>query len=158
MFPRVNPTTTPAWHALLQHNYAIRNIHMKDIFKNDPDRFKKYAYCLNDIVVDLSKNIVTDETMGLLRQLASECNVKEAIDAMFSGELINETEQRSVLHVALRNFSGKPIYSEGKNVMEDVHRVQNQMKNFCSKVHNGQWVGYTGKKIKYIVNIGSGGS
>jgi len=84
--------------------------------------------------------------------------LKDAITAMFEGELINETEKRSVLHVALRNFSGKPVYSTGKNIMEDVHRVQQQMKSFCAKVHNGEWKGYTGKKIRYIVNIGIGGS
>jgi glucose-6-phosphate isomerase len=91
-------------------------------------------------------------------QLANECKLKDAIEAMFEGDLINETEKRSVLHIALRNFSGRPVYSTGKNVMEDVLRVQEQMKNFCSKLHSGEWKGYTGKKIRYIVNIGIGGS
>jgi glucose-6-phosphate isomerase len=105
-----------------------------------------------------SKNIVTDETMRLLLQLADECKLREAIDAMFNGEAINETEERSVLHVALRNFSKTPYYAAGKNITEDVQRVQQQMKAFCEKVHSGAWKGYTGKKIKHIVNIGIGGS
>jgi hypothetical protein len=111
-----------------------------------------------NVLVDMSKNIITDETKRLLLQLATECGVKEAIEAMFNGEFINETEQRSVLHVALRNFSKTPYYTAGKNVMEDVQKVQEQMKAFCEKVHSGQWVGYTGKRIKNIVNIGIGGS
>lgn len=96
--------------------------------------------------------------MGLLLALADDCQVKAAIDAMFNGDKINETENRSVLHTALRNFSGKPVYSDGKDVMPDVQRVQKQMQAFAQKIHSGDWKGYTGKKIKYIVNIGIGGS
>jgi glucose-6-phosphate isomerase len=158
MLPRIDPTTTTAWKKIKQHAKKMSTVHMKELFAEEPDRYKKYAFCFNDIVIDFSKNIIKDKTIKLLLQLADECKLKEAIEAMFEGELINETEQRSVLHTALRNFSGKPIYSEGKNVMEDVHRVQEQMKRFCARVRSGEWKGYTGKKIKYIVNIGIGGS
>ncbi|MBD0289239.1 MAG: glucose-6-phosphate isomerase, partial [Flavisolibacter sp.] len=158
MFPRINPTTTAAWKALSQHAEEIKEVHMRELFAHDPERFKKWALCLNDIVVDVSKNRMRDETMQYLLQLAEQCRLKEAIEAMYNGEFINETENRSVLHIALRNFSDKPIYTAGKNVMEDVRQVQQQMKDFCEKVHSGEWKGYTGKKIKYIVNIGIGGS
>ncbi|GAC1706045.1 MAG: glucose-6-phosphate isomerase [Flavisolibacter sp.] len=109
-------------------------------------------------MVDFSKNLITDQTLNLLLQLAEECGLREAINAMFSGEIINQTEQRAVLHTALRNFSDTPIYAGGKNVMEPVTRVREHMKEFCAKVHSGSWRGYSGKKIKYIVNIGIGGS
>ena len=158
MFPKINPTDTAAWNLLEQHANEMKQVHMKDLFSKDADRFKKHAHSLNDLVFDFSKNIVNEQTLKLLFQLANECKLKDAIEAMFEGDLINETEQRSVLYVALRNFSGKPIYAEGRNVMDDVKKVQEQMKNFCSKVHSGEWKGYTGKKIKYIVNIGIGGS
>jgi len=130
---------------------------MKVLFA-DADRFKKFSLHFEDILFDYSKNIITAKTQQLLLQLAEECKVKEAIEGMFSGDIINETEGRSVLHTALRNFSGKPVYSEGQDVMPEVHKVQQQMKDFCAKVHSGEWKGYTGKKIKYFVNIGIGGS
>lgn len=130
---------------------------MKDLFK-DAGRFSKYHQRLGDIVFDFSKNIITDETLHLLYSLANECRLKDAIHAMFEGEPINETEHRPVLHVALRNVGGGPVYAEGKDVMPDVKAVHQQMKNFCQKVHSGEWKGYTGKRIKYIVNIGIGGS
>ncbi|MER3463753.1 MAG: glucose-6-phosphate isomerase [Chitinophagaceae bacterium] len=158
MFPTINPTTTKSWQALQQHHEEMKEVHMRDLFAQDADRFKKFSFCFNNIVIDFSKNRITQDTIKLLLQLAEECKVKDAIDAMFAGELINQTEHRSVLHTALRNFSGKSVHSEGKDVMPQVHRVQNQMKDFCERVHNGEWLGYTGKKIKYIVNIGIGGS
>ena len=158
MFPKINPTGTAAWKSLEHHAKEMKQLHMKELFATDANRFKKYAYSFNDLVVDFSKNIINDESIKLLLQLANECKLKEAIEAMFEGDLINETEKRSVLHIALRNFSDKPIYTEGKNVMADVKKVQEQMKSFCSKVHSGEWKGFTGKKIKYIVNIGIGGS
>lgn len=158
MFPKVNPVSTKAWKSLKDHKEKTGAVHMKDIFASDPDRFKKYSFTLNDIIVDLSKNIVTDETIQLLLELANESKLKAAIEAMFSGEIINETEHRSVLHIALRNFSGNPVFSEGNDVMKDVTRVQNHMKDFCNRIHTGEWRGYSGKKIKYIVNIGIGGS
>jgi len=158
MFPKINPTDTNAWKLLEGHANEMKQVHMKDLFQQDEERFKKFSHCFNDIVIDFSKNIIRDETLKHLIQLANECKLKEAIEAMFEGEFINETEHRSVLHIALRNFSGKPIYSDGKNVMDDVKRVQDQMKTFCEKIHSGEWKGYRGKKIKYIVNIGIGGS
>jgi glucose-6-phosphate isomerase len=158
MLPRINPTTTAAWHALEAHAQQLKSVHLRDLFRQDAERFARYSFRFEELLVDMSKNIITDETKGLLLQLATECGVKEAIEAMFNGEFINETEQRSVLHVALRNFSKTPYYTAGKNVMEDVRKVQEQMKAFCEKVHSGQWVGYTGKRIKNIVNIGIGGS
>ena len=158
MFPKINPTTTKAWSFLQQHANEMKEVHMKELFAKDADRFKKYAHCFNDIVIDFSKNRITDKTLQLLFQLARECQLKEAIEAMCSGAVINETEQRSVLHIALRSFSDQPIYSNGKNVMDDVKRVRQQMKIFSEKIHSGEWKGYTGKKIKYIVNIGIGGS
>ena len=159
MFPKVAPNGTAAWQQLQKHYQTeIKPLHMRTIFKDDPNRFSKYSFKLDDILVDFSKNIVTDKTMELLRQLYAESKVKEAIEAMFTGEKINQTEDRSVLHTALRNFSGQPVYSDGKDVMPDVMRVLAQMKAFAGRVHSGEWKGYTGKKIKYIVNIGIGGS
>ena len=158
MFPKINPTTTQAWKKLEAHAEDMKQVHMKDLFAEDADRFKKFAHCFEDFLVDFSKNIITTETKDTLLQLANECHLKEAIEAMFEGDFINETEHRAVLHVALRNFSGKPVYSAGNNVMEEVHKVQDQMKSFCAKVHSGEWKGFTGKPIKYVVNIGIGGS
>lgn len=131
---------------------------MKKMFQDDPERFQKFTASIDDIFFDYSKNIINEKTMALLLQLADECKVKDAMEAMFNGDKINETENRSVLHVALRNFSKDPMYSEGKDVMPLVKKVLRQMKNFCDQVHEGEWRGYTGKKIRYIVNIGIGGS
>lgn len=136
----------------------MKRTHLKNLFAQDPDRFQKYSHRFNDILVDFSKNIITEETAGKLTALANECRLKDAITALFEGELINQTENRSVLHVALRNFSGRSIFSEGKDVMPGVKAVLEQMKDFCTKVHDGEWRGYTGKKIRNIVNIGIGGS
>src|SRR5215213_8689125 len=158
MLPKVNPTTTQAWKKLEAHAQQMKEVQMKELFAQDKDRFKKYAHCFNDILIDFSKNIITEETLKLLTDLANECHLKNGIGAMFEGDLINETENRSVLHTALRNFSGKSIYTEGKDVMPDVKAAQQHMKAFCEKIHSGEWKGYTGQKIKYIVNIGIGGS
>jgi glucose-6-phosphate isomerase len=158
MFPKVNPSKTVAWKKLQDHFKEMKHIQMKDLFREDPDRFKKYSFAVTDIICDFSKNIVSDETKQLLLDLAYECQLQKAIKAMFTGELINETEGRSVLHTALRNFSGKPVFSEGKDVMPEVKKEWEHMRTFCQKIHRGEWKGYTGKKIKYIVNIGIGGS
>ncbi|HTI09868.1 MAG TPA: glucose-6-phosphate isomerase [Puia sp.] len=159
MFPKVTPTQTAAWQQLQEHyKNEIKGVHMRSLFKADPNRFAGYSLKFDNILFDYSKNIVTDKTLTLLRQLAEESKVKDAIEAMFTGEKINQTEDRSVLHTALRNLSGGPVLSDGKDVMPDVLRVLAQMKAFCAKVHSGEWKGYTGKKIKYIVNIGIGGS
>ncbi|MCP9752020.1 glucose-6-phosphate isomerase [Ferruginibacter sp. HRS2-29] len=158
MFPKINPTTTPSWQSLSQHFEEMQPVQMKELFAADADRFKKHHLRFEDIIFDYSKNIFNENTLELLLQLANDCNLKDAIDAMFAGEKINETEGRAVLHTALRNFSGKPVVLDGKDIMPDVQAVQKQMKDFCAKIHSGEWKGYTGKKIKYIVNIGIGGS
>jgi glucose-6-phosphate isomerase len=159
MFPKISPLQTKAWADLQQHYESkMRGVHLKDLFQNQPGRFTEYSLVLGDILFDYSKNILTGETLEGLFRLAGETQLAEAIQAMFSGEKINRTEERSVLHTALRNFSGRPVFSDGKDVMPDVHRVLQQMKTFSEKIHSGDWRGYTGKKIRYIVNIGIGGS
>lgn len=158
MLPKTDPTTTAAWQLLQSHYQEMKSVQMKHLFKDDGDRFSNYSLEVTDILFDYSKNIINEKTMVLLLQLAEECKLKEAINAMFSSEKINETENRAVLHTALRNFSGKEIMLDGKDVMVDVKSVLDHMKIFCGKVHSGEWKGYTGKKIKYIVNIGIGGS
>ncbi|MBP9741623.1 MAG: glucose-6-phosphate isomerase, partial [Chitinophagaceae bacterium] len=159
MLPRVNPTTTQAWFLLKKHHEnEMSRKKMKDLFASDTERFKKFSLCLEDLVFDYSKNVINENTLQLLLQLAEECKLKDAIHEMFAGVKINETEHRAVLHTALRNFSDTPILADGKDVMPLVRKVLNQMEAFCSNVHSGKWRGYTGKKIKYIVNIGIGGS
>ena len=158
MLPKINPTTTPSWSSLQNHSAEMKSTKMKDLFAADKERFNKLHTRLDDIVFDYSKNIISDTTLSLLLQLAEESKVKDAIAAMFNGDMINETENRSVLHIALRNFSKQPVYAQGNNVMPEVKKVLRKMKNFCDSVHNGEHRGYTGKRIKYIVNIGIGGS
>ncbi|RFM27120.1 glucose-6-phosphate isomerase [Deminuibacter soli] len=159
MLPRVNPTNTQAWLLLKRHHEdEMQRAKIKELFAHDAERFSKFSLQFEDILFDYSKNIINAKSLQLLLQLAEECKLKEAIESMFTGELINETEGRSVLHTALRNFSGKPVLSEGKDVMPDVHAVQAHMKAFSNDVLSGKWKGYSGKKIKYIVNIGIGGS
>jgi len=159
MFPRISPTSTKAWQQLQDHyNSEMNKTQLRQLFAADADRFNKYAVQFGDLLFDYSKNMVTDKTLQLLQQLATECRLPEAIHAMYSGEKINETENRSVLHVALRNLSGGPMPSDGKDVMPAVKKVLAQMKSFCAGVHSGKWKGYTGKPIRYIVNIGIGGS
>ena len=158
MLPKINPVQTSAWQLLLQHAAEMKQQHMRDLFRQDPDRFTRYSVSTGDILFDYSKNILDEKTLSLLLQLASECNLKEGIRSMFNGELINETEKRAVLHTALRNFSDRPVYTEGKDVMPGIRSVLQQMKQFCEAVHSGKHRGYTGKRIKYIVNIGIGGS
>lgn len=158
MLHNINPTTTSAWKALSAHAAEIKQTSLRKLFAEDAQRFPRYTLQLEDILFDYSKNLITDKTLRLLLDLAEECKVKDGIEAMFSGEKINQTEDRSVLHTALRNVSGKPVLSDGKDVMPDVRRVLAQMKHFCEQIHSGAWKGYTGKPIKYIVNIGIGGS
>jgi glucose-6-phosphate isomerase len=158
MFPHIQPNTTKAWQALDVHAKEMRTTHMRTLFANDSDRFKKFSMCTTDLVFDYSKNLITESTMNLLLQLADECGLKDGIAAMFDGEKINVTENRSVLHTALRNFGESPVMVDGKDVMPELRNVLAKMKNFCQQIHSGAWKGYTGKPIKYIVNIGIGGS
>ncbi|MGC8764512.1 MAG: glucose-6-phosphate isomerase [Brevinematia bacterium] len=158
MLYKINPTKTNAWGKLEEHYKIMRKVHMKDLFRSDPERFKKFSVVFEDILVDYSKNIITEETMSLLFNLAEECRLKESIEMMFTGDKINETEKRAVLHVALRNKSNTPIYVDGKDVMPEINSVLKQMKEFSEKLISGEWKGFTGKRIKDIVNIGIGGS
>jgi glucose-6-phosphate isomerase len=159
MLPRINPTNTQAWFLLKKHfEDEMSRKHMRDLFAADPERFNKFSLCLDQMVFDYSKNIINQKTLQLLLQLAEECKLQDAIHDLFAGLKINETEHRSVLHTALRNFSDTLILVDGKDIMPKIRKVQDQMKGFCNEVHSGKWKGYTGKKIKYIVNIGIGGS
>ena len=159
MLPKINPTNTQAWLLLKRHfTEEMQRSHLRKLFAADEERFQNFSIQFNDILFDYSKNIINKKTMQLLLQLAQECKVKEGMDAMFVGDKINETEDRAVFHVALRNFSEKDYLADGKNITPDVKRVQEQMQDFCTNFHSGKWKGYTGKKIKYIVNIGIGGS
>jgi glucose-6-phosphate isomerase len=158
MIPKINPVDTPVWQKLTTHFLTMQASHLRDFFEEDPQRFEKFHLQFEDIVVDFSKNLVIDETLKDLRELADECQVREAIDAMFSGVRINETEDRSVLHIALRNRSNTPILANGQDVMPDVNQVLDQMKSFSDRLLGGQWKGYSGKAITDIVNIGIGGS
>lgn len=158
MFPSTNPTHTGSWKALTNHAEEMRKVQMRDLFAKDATRFDKYHLKIEDILFDYSKNIITDETLQMLQALAIECGVPEAIKAMFSAEKINQTENRAVLHVALRNRGNTPILLDGQDVMPEVNKVLAKMQDCCRKIHSGEWKGYTGKKIKYFVNIGIGGS
>ncbi len=158
MFPKINPTTTKSWRKLTKHYKLVKGVEMKTLFAENPKRFEQMSLRFEDILLDYSKNIITDETLTLLTKLAKECGLKAAIDAMFKGEVINETENRAVLHTALRNRSNKPVLVDGKDVMPEVKAVLKKMEQFCQKVISGSWKGFTGKPITDIVNIGIGGS
>ncbi len=159
MLHKINPTTTAAW-TLLQEHYKNQMQHqqMKALFEQDEHRFKQFSLQFQNIFFDYSKNIINNTTLQLLLQLAEECKLKDAITAQFNGEKINETEHRAVLHTALRNKSNQPIMLDGEDISINIKKVLQQMESFCNKVHSGDWKGYSGKKIKYIVNIGIGGS
>jgi glucose-6-phosphate isomerase len=158
MFPTVNPTTTEAWKELEAYFKAFKGTQMKALFARDPERFAKYSIKFEDILVDFSKNIVDDHSFSILMLLARECGLKDAITSQFTGERINKTENRPVLHTALRNRGNNPVFVDGKDVMPDVHDVLEQMKMFSESIISGSWKGYTGKPITDIVNIGIGGS
>jgi len=158
MLQRIDPTQTQVWEELSGHFETLKNVHIKTLFAKEEDRFAKFSTQFEEILVDYSKNRITTETLGLLLQLARETGVSEAIESVFSGERINETEGRAVLHVALRNRSNAPILVDGEDVMPGVNAVLEQMEAFCEKLLGGQWTGYTGKAITDIVNIGIGGS
>lgn len=158
MLPTVNPIETQAWHKLTAHYLEMQATPMRQLFASDPDRFKKFHAQFEDILVDYSKNIVNEYTLKQLIELAEECNLSEAIDAMFSGQAINQTEGRPVLHIALRNRSNKPVLVNGQDVMPEVNQVLDQMKAFSDRLLSGSWKGYSGKTITDVVNIGIGGS
>lgn len=158
MLPAVKPNTTQAWSKLSAHAIQMKKESMRDLFQKDPQRFEKFSLKGKDFLLDFSKNIISADTIKLLVDLANECKLKQGIDAMFNGDRINNTENRAVLHTALRNLSGKSVHTDGEDVMPVILSVLQKMKGFCSRIHNGEWKGYTGKKIKYIVNIGIGGS
>jgi glucose-6-phosphate isomerase len=151
-------TELPAHAALAEHYETAKDLRMRDLFAADPGRFGKFSLRLGDILFDYSKNRLTEETMGLLFDLARQAGVEARRDAMFDGVKINRTEDRAVLHVALRNRTNRPIVVDGADVMPEVNRVLAQMGDFCARVHSGAWTGYTGKKITDVVNIGIGGS
>ena len=158
MLQNTNPSATAAWKQLEEHAVEMKQIKLKTLFEQNKDRFSQYSLESGAILLDYSKNHVNETTFGLLLSLARECGLEAAIEAMFGGEKINVTENRSVLHTALRNFSGNALQVDGVEVMPLITKVQQQMKAFCEKVHSGDWKGYTGKPIRQIVNIGIGGS
>ena len=158
MLPKKNPTETLAWKKLSAHAQEMQSVQMKSLFAADAKRFDRLSISFGELLLDYSKNIVTDETLSLLQSLATECDLAAAIEAMFGGQAINETENRAVLHTALRDFSSPNLFLDGHDILPDIRSVQQQMQNFCAKVHDGSWTGYTGKRIRNIVNIGIGGS
>ncbi len=151
-------TKSASWKSLHAHHEKVKNLEIKDLFTADAKRFDTFSLQFNDILLDYSKNRITGETLSLLLNVAKDMQVKEWTEKMFTGEKINFTEGRAVLHTALRNRSNKPVFFEGKDVMPDINKVLAQMKAFCEKVHSGNWKGYTGKSITDVVNIGIGGS
>jgi glucose-6-phosphate isomerase len=151
-------TDLPTWHALSRHHAEIASVTMRDLFAADPQRFDKFSRRQDDLLLDYSKNRVTDETMSLLFDLARQSDVEGWRGKMFAGDHINSTEDRAVLHVALRNRSGRPMMIDGTDVMPQVEAVLAQMKEFCGAVHSGAWLGAKGDRISDIVNIGIGGS
>ncbi|EKQ3784349.1 glucose-6-phosphate isomerase [Escherichia coli] len=155
----INPTQTAAWQALQKHFDEMKDVTIADLFAKDGDRFSKFSATFDDqMLVDYSKNRITEETLAKLQDLAKECDLAGAIKSMFSGEKINRTENRAVLHVALRNRSNTPILVDGKDVMPEVNAVLEKMKTFSEAIISGECKGYTGKAITDVVNIGIGGS
>ena len=151
-------TTLPVWQALCRHQKTIAASNMRDLFAQDTNRFDKFSFQLDDMLFDFSKNRINDETLPLLLQLAREAQLENWRDRMFAGEKINITENRAVLHTALRNRSNRPVLVDGVDVMPEVNAVLAQMRDFSEKVRSGTWLGYTGQRITDVVNIGIGGS
>jgi len=158
MLTKIDPTTTKSWKNLSDHFEQMKSVHMWDLFSEDSERFDKFSLRFNDILVDYSKNIITEETKKLLISLAEEVDLQDGIEKMFTGDKINETENRAVLHIALRNRGNAPIYVDGEDVMPRVNEVLEKMNMFSKSLLSGEWKGFTGKKITDIVNIGIGGS
>ncbi|MFN2452718.1 MAG: glucose-6-phosphate isomerase, partial [Pyrinomonadaceae bacterium] len=153
-----SPTRLPAWQSLEKHYEQVAPMQMRDLFKDDPQRFNRFSLRFDDILLDYSKNRITEETVKLLLDLARQAKLEEWTKKMFGGEKINITEDRAVLHVALRNRSNRAINVEGKDVMPEVNAVLAHIREFTEAIRSGAWKGYTGKAITDIVNIGIGGS
>ena len=157
--PAASPLISlPAWQALGRHADAIRGVHLRDLFAKDPERAGRFSREAEGLFLDFSKNRITDETLSLLLDLARQSGLQERIAAMFSGEKINLTENRSVLHVALRAPATEKIFSDGVDVVPEVHAVLDKMSAFANRVRSGDWKGHTGKRVKTVINIGIGGS
>lgn len=161
----VQADSLPSWSKLQKHHNEVgRAFVLKDEFKKDASRFEKFSYKFNntadksEILFDFSKNLVTEETIAILVQIAKEAKLEELRDAMFSGEHINSTEDRAVLHVALRNVTSEPILANGADVMPGVNKELEHMKEFSDAIRSGEWKGYTGKPLTTIINVGIGGS
>lgn len=155
----------PSWETLQKHHNTVgKSFVLKNEFKNDPERFEKFSYTFtnpadkSEILFDFSKNFLTEETLKILVQVAKEAKLEELRDAMFKGEKINVTEDRAVLHTALRNVSGTPIEVDGKDVMPGVQKELKHMEEFSDAIRSGEWKGFTGKPLTTIINIGIGGS
>jgi glucose-6-phosphate isomerase len=158
MLPSINPTETKAWQKLEADFLMMQATHLKELFEEDPNRFSSFHLQFEDILVDFSKNLITAETLNHLTDLANEVELHDAIDKMFRGAPINQTEKRAVLHTALRNRSNTPVMVDGIDVMPEINRVLNQVKQLADSVQLGTWKGFSGKTITDIVNIGIGGS
>ncbi|RDY59618.1 glucose-6-phosphate isomerase [Flagellimonas nanhaiensis] len=156
--PKINPTKTQSWKNLLDHYEQNQNKHLRDLFATDPTRGERFSIQWKEFLVDYSKNIITDETLALLVNLANEVGLKDAISSYFQGDLINQTEGRAVLHTALRSKSAEEVLVDGKNVVKEVQEVKQKIKSFSDSVISGTKKGYTGKPFTDIVNIGIGGS
>jgi len=154
----INPTSTSAWEKLNLHYKKMSNISMKEMFADDKERAKKFSIQWQDFLIDYSKNIINKESFELLQELAKEVNLKEAIESYFGGDNINKTEDRAVLHTALRSTENATVFVDGKNVIPEIFQVKNKIKDFCNEVISGQRKGFTGKSFTDVVNIGIGGS
>jgi glucose-6-phosphate isomerase len=151
-------TRRPAWKALAAHHKTVKDVHLRQLFGDDPKRGDRFTAEAVGLYLDYSKNRITDETLKLLLQLAEESGLREHIDAMFRGEKINVSEKRAVLHVALRAPKGEKIVVDRQDVVPGVHAVLDKMSAFCDRVRNGEWKGHTGKRIRNVINVGIGGS
>lgn len=155
----INPTDTAAWKALEQHYDTMKTVHLRDLFAQDNDRFSRFSATFGEeMLVDYSKNRITQETLDKLLALAEECDVRGAVCSMFSGAKINRTENRAVLHTALRHRDNTPVMTDGQDVMPEVRAVLEKMRVFSERIISGEWKGYTGRPITDVVNIGIGGS
>lgn len=156
--PKINPSTTKSWQRLEEHRSETQSAAINDHFESEKHRFDAFSLLFNDFLFDYSKNAITHDTMDLLFDLANECHLSAAIESMYSAEKINETENRAVLHTALRNFSDEPIYVDGQNIVPSIQAERKKIKQLCENIRNGKWLGCTGKPLRNIVNIGIGGS